>query len=59
MGGKPPQYGALVFDDDVGSGIAAAATSGFNATYNSSAMQLPGQAASVAYSLLGATPEGR
>ena len=59
VGGSPPQYGALVFDDDVSSGIVAAATSGFGIEYNISAVQLPSEAATVAYSLLGATPQGR
>ena len=58
--GFPPQYGALVFDDDVGSEIARAAFGGFGAAYNASALDLHGgQAADVVYSLLGATPQGR
>ena len=58
--GFPPQYGAVVFDDDVSTSIVSAAFGGFGAAYNAGALDLPdGQTSSVVYSLLSATPQGR
>ena len=60
--GSTPQYGAIVFDDDVGAQITDAFQLGLNVTTQPGDPS-PGNATMIAYrlyaKLLGATPEGR
>ena len=60
--GSPPQYGAVVFDDDVGARIADAVRRGLNITTQAGGA-LPGGSPLDAFALiirlLGASPEGR
>ena len=60
--GSTPQYGAVVFDDDVGARIADAVQRGLNITAQARGSR-PGDSTPDAFALiiqlLGASPEGR